>query len=70
MLILWIILIVLLVYYLHKSLTRNFDYFSKRGIPNEKPNFFFGSSGSLFRGAESIPDYVKKIRKKFVQEKY
>lgn len=60
-------LLVLLVIY--KFLTRNDDFFKKRGVKFEKPSLLFGNLLPMFTGRETGMSLFENIYKKFDDEK-
>lgn len=59
----------LLSYIAYKWLTQDYDYFKKRGIPAEKPQFCLGNTGSLFLNKQTFIDFIIARNSAFPNEK-
>lgn len=65
-----IIAISLIFYSLYKRITRNNDYFKKRGIPQLNLNFLVGDTfGFMLLKRYNGPEFVKMLYNKFPNEK-
>lgn len=49
--------------------TKNYDYFTKKGIPFSKPTFLVGSSGGFIMRKYSLPTYLVMHYEQFSQHK-
>uniref|UniRef100_A0AAT9UTT0 Cytochrome P450 6PZ29 n=1 Tax=Maconellicoccus hirsutus TaxID=177089 RepID=A0AAT9UTT0_MACHI len=68
---LWLILIViLLLIYFHRWLTKRYSYFEHLGIPYLKPNFLFGNLTDAFLLRKSISEVYADLYKKLDPYKY
>lgn len=67
---LWILAVSPVLYLLWKYLNKNFDYFSDRGIPYEKPIPIFGNMFGLLFLKRSIPDMLLNMSNKFRSNKW
>lgn len=67
--IVWI-LIILSVYILYKWGTSSFDYFEKKGVPYNKPNFLVGSRLSMILRTKNAKEFFDWIYYEFKNEKY
>lgn len=63
------IVIVVLTYLVYKYLTKDSDYFEKKGLKYVKGIPLLGSKNSLMRGRTSFPELVSKWYDQFPNEK-
>ncbi|KAJ6639533.1 putative cytochrome P450 9f2 [Pseudolycoriella hygida] len=67
----WVLLcaIVVFIFLLNKYLSREYDYFEKRGIPFSKPRFIVGSRMDFILRNKSFLDVFKDVHNEFRYEK-
>lgn len=61
--------IVLIIFLVHKYLSREYDYFEKKGIPFSKPTFIVGSRKDFVLRNKSLIDVIKDFYNEFSDEK-
>ena len=52
-------------WFIYKKLTKNFDFFDKRGIRYEKPVIIFGNMFKLLMQKENFIDLLDRMYSKF-----
>jgi hypothetical protein len=67
--ILRLFLIVGLVIFLYKFLTRNFKFFESRGVKFVEPKMVFGNMFGLFKSGENATSVLQYFYEKFKNEK-
>lgn len=65
----YLVILTIFILFVYKWLTKNNDYFIKRGIPALKPTFMFGNSGEFYTKQIGLIDLVKKLYNDFPEEK-
>lgn len=63
------IIAILIVVIIYKLGTKDFDYFTKKGIPFAKPIFLVGTSGGSIIRKYSLPEYVTMRYNSFPENK-
>lgn len=67
--IMFLFIAIAVVYVLYKWLTKNHDYFLKRGIPGDKPLPIFGNFLSFMLQRETLIDVVQRSYDKYKKAK-
>ena len=62
-------IVVVLIYLIYKWLTKDMDYFEKKGVKFDKAIPIFGSTNSMFRQRRSFPDACNSWYNAFPGEK-
>lgn len=61
--------IIAIIFLVHKFLSREYDYFEKKGIPFSKPTFIVGSRTDFIRRNKSILTVMKEFYDEFRDDK-
>lgn len=59
----------LIIYSFYKYVTRNNDYFKKRGIPFIKPKFLIGSSAEFFFKKITLSELMRRLYNSYPSER-
>lgn len=62
--------IVAIIFLVHKFLSREYDYFEKKGIPFNKPKFIVGSRMDFIVRNKSLLAVMQDFYNEFRNEKY
>lgn len=61
--------IALIIYAFYKFVTKNEDFFSKKGIKQMRPSFLFGNSGTFIKKNFSATEFSQYLYYAFPNEK-
>ena len=56
--------------WIYQYITKNNDFFKKKGLAHLKPMFFFGNTAPMVFKQMELIDYVVDLYSKFPNEKY
>lgn len=65
----YLVIVAVFILLVYKWLTKDNDYFIKRGIPALKPTFMLGNTGKFYTKQIGLIDLVTKLYNDFPDEK-